>query len=311
MNGSEGNGRSVLVAGATGFLGAAFVRTLVERGLRVVALGRDEARIRRRFDGLPVEGRTGDVTRPESLQNAFRDVDTVVQCVQFSGFPVEDPSRGLTFMAVDARGTRNVVDEARASGVRRLVYLSGVGADPSSDRSWYRAKGLAEESIRTSGLGFAIIRPSWVYGPEDRSLNLFIRALRLNPLFFPQIGDGKQRLNPLYVEDLASLVALVVGEGAAEGETVEVGGPVTYTLDDIIGLTMEVVARQRPIVHLPVGLVKAGACLAQLLPGQLLSVGAVDFLLQSAVADNARFRELFSIRLTPMPVALGRYATER
>ena len=54
--------------------------------------------------------------------------------------------------------------------------------------------------VRESGLGYTIIRPSWVYGPEDRSLNLFVRALRLNPLFFPQIGDGTQRLNPLYAQ---------------------------------------------------------------------------------------------------------------
>ena len=311
MSVSEGERPAVLVAGATGFLGASFVRELVARELRVVALGRDTSRLRRRFGDLSVEARSGDVTRPESLRDAFQGVETVVQCVQFSGFPVEDHSRGLTFMEVDAQGTRNLVDAARAAGAQRLVYLSGVGADPSSDRTWYRAKALAEQCVRDSGLGYTIIRPSWVYGPEDRSLNLFIRALRLNPLFFPQIGDGSQRLNPLYVQDLAAVVATVVESGSPDGGTFELGGPVTYSLDEIIRVAMDVSSRPRPIVHLPVALVRIAATLAELLPGQLLSRDAVHFLLQSAVADNSRFRKLFDRTLTPLPDALRASASRR
>jgi NADH dehydrogenase len=302
---------AVLVAGATGFLGASFVRELAARHLRVSARGRDAGRTRRRFEGLDVEARSGDVTRPGSLEAVLNDVDTVVQCVQFSGFPVEDASRGLTFMDVDGQGTQNLVECARAAGVQRFVYLSGVGADPSSDRRWCRAKALAEESVRESGLGYTIIRPSWVYGPEDRSLNLFARALRLNPLFFPQIGDGNQRLNPLYVQDLAAVVADVVESRSSEGETFELGGPIVFTLDEIIRIAMEVTAQPRPIVHFPVRLVKIAASLAELVPGQLLSRDAVDFLLQSAIADNSRFRKLFDRPLTPMPEALRAYASRR
>jgi NADH dehydrogenase len=311
MSVSDPGRPTVLVAGATGFLGASIVRALVAKELPVIALGRDEDRIRQRFRGLAVEARSGDVTRPDSLRDAFQNVETIVQCVQFSGFPVEHPSKGLTFMEVDGQGTRNLVEGARAAGVQRLVYLSGVGADPSSDRTWYRAKALAEQSVRDSGLRYSIIRPSWVYGPEDRSLNLFIRALRLNPLFFPQIGDGKQSLNPLCVQDLAAVVAEVVETESADGESFELGGPVTYTLDEIIRITMDVSALRRPIVHLPVPLVKMAATLAELLPGQLLSRDAVDFLLQSAVADNSRFRKLFDRGLTPLPSALQAYASRR
>jgi len=311
MGASDQGRPAVLVAGATGFLGASFVRELAARDLRVIALGRDAGRIRRRFEGLRVEARSGDVTRLGSLEAALQDVDTVVQCVQFSGFPVEDASRGLTFMDVDGQGTQNLVECARAASVQRFVYLSGVGADPSSDRPWYGAKAVAEASIRDSGLGYTIIRPSWVYGPEDRSLNLFIRALRLNPLFFPQIGDGVQRLNPLYIQDLAAVVADVVETRSADGETFELGGPIAYTLDEIIRIAMEVTAQPRPIVHFPVALVKIAASLAELAPGQLLSRDAVDFLLQSAIADNSRFRKLFDRPLTPMPEALRAYAGRR
>ncbi len=311
MCGSERHQDIVLVAGATGFLGASIVRELASGGCRVAALGRDAGRIRRRFPHLSVEARIGDVTRPGTLEGIFRHVDTVVQCVQFSGFPVEDPSRGLTFLEVDGQGTRNLTERARAAGVRRVVYLSGVGADPSSSRSWFRAKGLAEEAVCGSGLAHTIVRPSWVYGPEDRSLNLFVRAFRLNPLFFPQIGDGSQRLNPLFVRDLAEVVGAIVLEGTADGETFELGGPVTYTLDEILRIAMEACGLRRGIVHLPAGVARCAARVAQVLPGQLLSRDAVDFLLQSAIADNRRFRALFSRPLTPLPEALATYLGNR
>ena len=284
-----------------------FFREEAEEDASAVALGRDEGRVRRRFRSLPVEARAADVTRPESLRDAFASVDTVIQCVQFSGFPVEDPSQGLTFLEVDGRGTRNVVESAEAAGVERIIYLSGVGADPFSELPWYRAKGLAERSVRESGMRHTIIRPSWIYGPEDRSLNLFVRLLRLNPLFFPQIGDGCQRLNPLFVEDLAGVVADIVESGRAEGETFELGGPVTYTLDEILRIAMEALELRRVILHFPVSLVTLVAAIAELLPGQLLSRGAVDFLVQEAVADNTRFRGLFSRRLTGLPESLRFY----
>jgi NADH dehydrogenase len=298
---------TTLVTGGTGFLGAAFVRELARRGESVAVLGRNPDRVERRFAGTSVQARRGDITRPETLEKSFAHVDTIIQCVQFSGFPVEDPSRGLTFSEVDGRGTCNVVEAAGHAGVQRFIYLSGVGADPSSDRAWFRAKGLAETAIRDSGMSYSIVQPSWVYGKEDRSLNVFIRIMRLNPLFFPQIGDGQQRLNPLYVEDLAAVVAnLALGEAMQDG-TFELGGPVTYTLDEILRVTMEVTGLQRPIIHFPVSLFKAGAAFAELLPGQLLSRDAVDFVAQGAVADNTHFRELFSHRLTPLADGLGAY----
>ena len=225
---------TILVTGGTGFLGGAFVRELARRGESVAVLSRNPGRVERRFAGLSISVRCGDVTKPDTLAGALANVDTVIQCVQFAGFPVEDHSRGLTFFEVDGQGTRNVVEAAGSAGVQRFIYLSGVGADPSSDRAWFRAKARAEEAIRDSGMLYSIVRPSWVYGEEDRSLNVFIRILRLNPCFFPQIGDGQQRLNPLYVEDLAAFVAdLALGEAMRDG-TLELGGPVTYTLDEIL-----------------------------------------------------------------------------
>lgn len=306
--GEEATPLRVLVAGGTGFLGAAFVRLLHDRGHRVTVLSRSPESVPERFPDRRVDGRAGDITRPGTLRPALEGADVAIQSVQFPGFPVEDPARGRTFMDVDARGTENVAEAAVAAGVRRLLYLSGVGADPSSARAWYRAKGLAEAAVHATGLERVIVRPSWVYGPEDRSLNLFADLVRRVPLCFPQLGDGRQRLNPVFIDDVAGVVADAVERPDLREETLEIGGPVTYTMDGIVRIVMDTLGRRKPIVHVPLSLARAAAAGLEVLPGQILSRDAIRFLVQDAVADTSALHRRFpDLEPTPMPVALRRY----
>ncbi len=282
----------ILVAGGTGFLGRAFVRGLARRNAQIVVLTRHPGKAAGL--GLPAEYIRGDVTRPGTLSPAMRGVDTAILCVQFPGYPVEAPARGRTFMEVDARGTAALVQAALEAGVRKLVYVSGVGADPHAGRKWYRAKGLAEASVRESGLAYAIVRPSWVYGPEDRSLNRFVSLVKGVPFFFPQLGGGTGRLTPLHIDDLADLVCEITLGSSGDGLTLEAGGPDVMTLDEVVRTAMRVLDRPKPILHIPIGLVKLGAAVLELLPGQLLSRAAVDFVTQDGVADSRRARNGFS-----------------
>lgn len=285
-------GRLVLVAGGTGFIGSAVVRALASTR-RVTVLARDATRARKRFEAaeLDVDIRQGDVTNPDSLDHRLDGVDTVVQCVQFTGFPVEAPARRLTFMDVDAAGTRALLDAARAQDVRKIVYLSGVGADPHARQPWFRAKGIAEASVRSSGLAFAIVRPSWTYGPGDRSLNRFIAILKTVPGFFPQVGRGDQRLNPVFVGDVARVVSEAASGDILDGTTVEIGGLEVLTLDEVLRASMRAIGREKPIVHIPLAFALFGARMLEALPGQILSADAVRFLTQSAVADLQVLRD--------------------
>ncbi len=281
----------ILVAGGSGFLGRAFVRGLDLRGARVAVLTRDVRNASAL--GLPAECVEGDVRRPDTLVPAMDGMDTAILSVQFPGYPVEAPASGRTFMEVDARGTAALVDAASRAGVRKLVYLSGVGADPRSTRPWYRAKGLAEASVRESGLDYVIVRPSWVYGPEDRSLNRFIALIRRVPLVFPQLGDGSGRITPIHVDDLADLVCEATLGRAGDGLTLEAGGPDVMSLDDVVRIAMSVLGRRRAILHIPAGLARLAAALAEHLPGQILSRGAVDFVTQDGIADSELTRRCF------------------
>jgi NADH dehydrogenase len=188
----------VAVAGGTGLVGGAIARELVTRGHRVVVLTRRP----HRDDRTPaIESRAADVTKPDSLGAALADVDTIVISLAFHNSPIEAPRRGQTFEIVDAAGTEALVAAARSAGVRRIVYMSGAGAAPDAERHWFRAKWRAEEAVRNSGLTYTIFRPSWIYGPGDHSLNRFIGFSRWLP-FIPQIGNGRQRLAPVFVGDI-------------------------------------------------------------------------------------------------------------
>ena len=300
--------KTALVAGGTGFLGAAFVRALADRGHRPVVLSRSPEKVSSRFADREVEARSGDVTRPETLASALEGIQVVVQTVQFPGFPVEDPAKGHTFREVDGRGTANMAEAASSAGVERLIYLSGVGVDGGADRPWFAAKRMAERAVREAGPAHTVIRPSWVYGPEDESLNLFARLIRWIPGAFPQLGDGEQRVNPVYVRDVARALVLSVESEGARGATFEIGGPVTYTMDGIVRVLMDALGRRKPILHVPMGLARAGAAVAEVLPGRPMSRAALEFATQEAVADLEVLRELFpDLRLTPLPEALERY----
>lgn len=285
------------------------MRELVHRGRTVSLLSRRP----HSADSGPgqVDRRVGDVTRPESLGPALEGVEQVVQCVQFPGFPVEDARAGRTFLDVDAFGASALVRAAVEGGAKKFIYLSGVGADRTSPRSWFRAKGLAEESVAESGLTYAIVRPSWVYGPRDVSLNRFVQMIRLVPGAFPQLGGGDQKINPVFVSDVARLVAEIAEGPAADGAIIEIGGPAILTMDEVIRAVMRVIGCKKPIVHVPASLAKLGGLLLELVPGQLFSRDAVDFVTQPAVADNSELLRRFpGFELRELQGALATYLTK-
>jgi NADH dehydrogenase len=273
----------------------------------VVVLSRKEAPAN---SSSRLEFRTADVTCPETLAAALAGVDALVISLAFRNSPVEAPRRGRTFEKVDAAGTEALAAAARRAGVQRLVYMSGAGAAPDARRHWFRAKWRAEEAVRNSGIVFTIFRPSWIYGPGDRSLNRFLGFARWLP-FIPQIGNGRQMLVPILVSDVGALVADALETPAAENVTFEVGGPETLTMDEIVRAALRASGRRRPILHAPAALMKLATRPLTLLPAPPMTPDAIDFVVASAPVDTDLLRQRLPRRLTPLAEGLATYLSPR
>ena len=302
----------VAVAGGTGFLGRSIVRELATRGYRTIVLSHrlsGNAANTTQGPGMAdgsIEARQADVTRPDDLPQALADVDALVICLAFRNSPIEAPRRGRTFEKVDAAGTEALVAAARSANLRRLIYLSGAGAAPDAPRHWFRAKWRAEEAIRGSGIPYTIFRPSWIYGPGDRSLNRFLGLARWLP-FVPQIGNGRQLVAPVFVDDIGKLVADALEIPAVENATLEVGGPETLTMDEVIREALRISGRRRLILHAPVFLMKLATRPLTLLPSPPMTPDAIDFIVQSAPVDTGPLTAALPRRLTPLAEGLASY----
>lgn len=195
---------------------------------------------------------------------------------------------------------------AGASGVRRLVYISGAGAAPDAPRHWFRAKWRAEEAVRAGGIPYTIFRPSWIYGPGDRSLNRFLGFARWLP-FVPQIGSGRQLVAPVFVDDIGRLVADALETAAATGATLEVGGPETLTMDAVVREALRIQGRRRLILHAPTRLMKLLTRPLTLLPSPPMTPDAIDFVVQSAQVDTGPLTAALPRRLTTLADGLSSY----
>ena len=296
---------TVGVAGGTGFVGGAIALELRRRGHRVVVLSHrgEDARGPLADD---VELRHVDVRDGTGLPDALAGLDALVIALAFPNSPIEAPRRVRTSLAIDTAGTERLVAAATATGVGRLVYLSGAGAAPDATRHWFRAKWRAETAVRGSGLPYTIIRPTWIYGPRDVSLNRFVGfARRLGAV--PMTNLGRQLLAPVYIDDAARLAVDSLVEDAAIDQVFELGGPDVLPLREIIGRALAAAGLRRPIVPGPAFLLKLAAQPLRLLPSPPLTPDAVDFINQPATVDIEPLLARMPRQLTPFDEGIRRY----
>jgi uncharacterized protein YbjT (DUF2867 family) len=301
----------ILVAGGSGVVGSAIVKRLMRDGADVAAMTAHPERSRARIEAMGARVVEGDIQRPATLPAAVDGAEVVVQALAFPGFPVEKPSRGFTFEEFEHHGTERLVGAAAAAGVRRYVYVSGVGADPNGAESRFRAKWAGERAIVDSAIPeHCIVRPSWTYGPEDNAMSRFVTLARRSPVM-PVVGDGRQRLQPVFIDDVGQTFALAARPGAPTG-IFELGGPQVLTMNEIVRTLLDVLGLERTLVHVPVWMPKSLGFFAQALPKPPLSPGAVDFLTGEAVASTGPLFKAFpEVRPRPLREALASYLTPK
>jgi uncharacterized protein YbjT (DUF2867 family) len=299
----EGRRVTVLVTGGTGFVGPHIVHALRARDLPVRALVRERRR-GAKLGALGVELVDGDVTDAASLRRAVAGCDTIVHLVAIiTGRPAD-------FERVMAQATRDLVAAAKEEGVSRFVLMSalGVGERTKDTVPYYRAKWDMEQAVQSSGLEHVIFRPSFVFGRDGGVLPQFVRMAKYLPVT-PVIGPGTQRMQPIWVDDVAEYFGEGVGLAQAANRTFEIGGPDAPTWNEFWERLKRVLGARRPTIHVPFGVMRAQAALLEVLPNPPVTRDQLTMLqLGDNIVTNTDAVDTFGLPLVPLDEQLRRAA---
>jgi uncharacterized protein YbjT (DUF2867 family) len=247
---------TVLVAGASGRLGRHLVRELARRGWRIRALTRDPARLRGLVEP-PHEVVAGSILEPASLSTACEGADVVLSAAGGS-LALDLSDRRPTYMEVDFAGNANLLEQARAAGVVRFVYVSLHGARQLIRTEYAAAHERFVAALAASGVPYTVVRPTGFFGVFGEFLSMAARGRAL------LVGDGSTHTNPIDERDLAPICADAID---ADEREIAVGGPKVYTRRRIAELAFEAVGRPPRILSIPPwALATAGATVRPISP---------------------------------------------
>ncbi|MGH2764064.1 MAG: NAD(P)H-binding protein [Thermoleophilaceae bacterium] len=240
----------ILLTGATGTIGSALLRRLTAAGEPVRCLVRDPRRLG--DQRVRVQIALGDLADPPSFRNALRGVDTVVHLAA----AIRDEPRS-SLEELNAVATLRLVRAAERAGGRRFVFFSAMGARHHSRTRFFRAKALAQQAVEASPLETTVFRPSIVYAPGDPWLTLLERFSYLPAI--PVSGSGRALYQPIWAEDVADCVvaSLMASASGPRRRSFELAGPDTLAYDDIVRAALHPTGRRRPLLHVPLPLVRA------------------------------------------------------
>ncbi len=241
----------ILITGASGFVASHLIPQLRKTGQPLRCLVTNEAE-GARIKAPGAELVIGNVNDPAALKAATDGVDTVIHLVAV----IREP-RNATFEQVNVIGTRNMVEAAKAAGVKRFIHMGALGATPDPKYKYLHSKWLGMEAVKASGLDWSILQPSVMFGEGAGFIASLVRSIHMVPGIVPIAGDGKTKLQPIWVGDVVSCVMKLLA-GAKRGESIQIGGPEIMTYDAMIDEILKALGEKRTKIHVPKWLMMPG-----------------------------------------------------
>lgn len=293
---------TLLVLGGTGFIGRHLVARLANEGWRIRVPTR---RLSRACPLMPlptVEISEADIHDPRELALLTRSCSAVINLVGVLHSRAGDPW-GPAFEKAHVALVRAVIEACRSQGVSRLLHMSALGAagaDPLPSM-YLRSKAQGEQLVAASGLRWTVFRPSVVFGPDDRFLNLFEALQHLTPVV--PLARARTRFQPVYVGDVAQAFATALVRPETIGRAYELAGPEVFTLEQLVKWAGRRAGLRRAVIGLPDALGRLQALVMGALPGPtLMSLDNFDSMQVDNVASGPIAAEL---GLTPTRMAVG------
>jgi len=251
----------ILITGATGYIGRHLVSRLVAQGERPRCLVRNIKRASSILPAGTLEFVQGDTTSPASLETAVQGVDTIVHAAFITAD--QKQSAGNHYQETNVQGTANLVEAAKKAGVKRIIVISGLGTKPDKPGSYMQGRYLAEKMVKESGLDWTIIQPSVLFGKDAPFIKGLTDLIRTAPVV-PLIGGGKVMFQPIYVEDVVTVIIKVLQEPErTKNKTYTIGGPAYYSFTQVIDALLQAMHKKRIKVPTPTPLVGIGAAVME------------------------------------------------
>lgn len=282
---------TILLTGGTGFIGQALVRHLADSGHKVRILLRASSQSPNLPRSLPVEVAISGLDDERGLRAAMVGVDIVYHLAG-----AEWRGAFASLMEIDILGTQNVVAAAADARVRRLFYVSHLGADRASAYPVLKAKAIAEEYIRRSGIDFTILRTAIVFGNNDGFTTGLAQLISGIPGFFFIPGDGENLLQPLWVEDLVTCLVWALDDERTYNRMYEIGGPEYLTFNQVVQTVTEALDTKRRLVHMRQPYLRALTVFVEnFLPYTPVSVYWLDYLATNRASNLDSIPRFFNL----------------